>query len=129
VDVNAGRVALVVTLFVVAGLAGWFAVARRDDANKIATVVSALGSLAAVGVAVWTVLRSSSGQSAQVTSPTAVPPVEASRTGKATSGRGGVANTGVRAKAAKVKGPVRAARTGDADASGGGTANTGIHLD
>jgi hypothetical protein len=114
-----GRVVLVVTCLVVGLLAGWFAMAQWEQANRVATVTSALGAVAAVGVAVWAVLRGSS-----------VPGklVRASRTGKAISGRQGSANTGVRVARGR-SGRVVADRTGDADSSGGGDANTGVRLD
>jgi hypothetical protein len=102
-------------------------VARWDDANKIANAVSALGSLAAVGAVMRAALRSPSGQTVQA-APSAAPSVTASRTGKATSRSGGVADTGVRTKVAKVNGSVRATCTGDADASGGGIADISSHL-
>jgi cytosine/uracil/thiamine/allantoin permease len=103
-----GRVALVITCLVVAGLGVWFTVAKWDDANKIATVASALGAVAAVGVAIWAAMRTSSGTSVRV-----------SDTGQAT---GTNANTGFRGK---TDGSVTVKRTGSAKASGG-DANTGI---
>ena len=109
--VNGGRLALVVTCLVVAGAGVWLAIARWEDANKLATVLSALGAVAAVGVAVWAALRGSS-QSAR-----------ASRTGSAAAGYGGVANTGVQGT---VSGDVRVSRTGDAQVEGDGQANTGV---
>jgi cytosine/uracil/thiamine/allantoin permease len=115
------RVVLVVTFLVVAGLGVWFAVAQWDQANRVATVASALGAVAAVGVAVWAALRGSGADEAGS--------LRVSRSGTAIAGRGGTANTGVRASASTLRGPVGVNRSGDADASGGGDANSGIRLD
>jgi len=112
---NTGRVALVVTCVVVAGLGTWFAVSRWDDANRIATVASALGAIAAVGVAIWAALRTPSPQKS----------ITVKDTGTA-SGRKAV--TGVIGKADSV-GTIRVERTGDATASGDGNAVTGVELD
>jgi hypothetical protein len=111
--VNTGRVVLLLTCLAVAGLGGWFAVTRWDDANKIAAFASALGAVAAVGVAIWAALRTTSSGSIVVR-----------RTGAAES-RGGSANTGMRGRAA---GSVRVEDTGAAT-SDGGDANTGAELD
>ena len=105
--------ALVVTCVVVAGLGVWFAIARWEDANRVATVASALGALAAVGVAVWAAVRGS-GKTLTV-----------SDTGRATAEHG-KAITGVSGHA---DGPIRVERTGDAKATGGGDAITGAHRD
>ncbi|ONI75362.1 hypothetical protein ALI144C_40720 [Actinosynnema sp. ALI-1.44] len=101
------------TCLVVAGLGAWFALAQWDVANRVATVFSALGAVAAVGVAIWAALRSNTGNT-----------VRASRTGDATARGDGSANTGVRVS--KATGTVRADRTGKASASDGGSANTGV---
>ncbi|MCD0449662.1 hypothetical protein LO762_10740 [Actinocorallia sp. API 0066] len=53
----------------------------------------------------------------------------ATRTGKATVGRGGTANTGVTGPATARPDHVSAADTGDAEAGDDGTANTGIRFD
>nr|WP_052478710.1 hypothetical protein [Kibdelosporangium sp. MJ126-NF4]CEL20161.1 hypothetical protein [Kibdelosporangium sp. MJ126-NF4]CTQ97386.1 hypothetical protein [Kibdelosporangium sp. MJ126-NF4] len=110
---TAGRVILILTCLVVAGLGGWFVLAQWDVANRAATVSSALGAVAAVGVAIWAALRTNTGNT-----------VRASRTGNATARRNGSANTGVRL--GEASGRVRADRTGDATASDGGSATTGI---
>lgn len=114
-----GRVVLIVSAVVVAALGGWFAVARWDDANKVAAILSALGAVAAVGVTVWAALR--------------VPPsrksLVVSDTGRAVAGSGGRAITGISGAPDGVDGPVRVERTGDADATGGGDAVTGVHQD
>lgn len=84
---NSARVALVASGVVVAVLAVLFLVLEWDDANKIATSVSALAGVAAVGVAVWAawpvVAEGRSG-------------VRVSRTGKATAGPGGGRTQGSR---------------------------------
>jgi Kef-type K+ transport system membrane component KefB len=110
------RVVLVVTLFVVAGLAGWFALAKWDDANKVATVLSALGAVAAVGVAVWIALRAAPG-----------PSVRVSQTGRATASSG-EANSGFRSSGGREVNHVRVDGTGDAE-SAGGEANSGVRFD
>jgi hypothetical protein len=114
---NAGRVVLVLTCLLVAGLGGWFAVARWDEANKVATMASALGAVAAVGVAVWVALREPGPRGS----------IRVSRTSRAAAGKGGRANTGVRGNAVDA-GSVRVEHTGDAEAIGG-DANTGVQLD
>ncbi|MCK2241819.1 MULTISPECIES: hypothetical protein [unclassified Crossiella] len=110
-----GRLVLILTLLVVAGLLIWLALSRWDDANKIATTASALGAVASVGIAVWAALRT--------TKPGGT--IRVSGTGKATATGSGSANTGIRGKP---NGTAEAKNTGDAN-SGGGDANTGIRLD
>ncbi|MDA3646836.1 hypothetical protein LZ318_40990 [Saccharopolyspora indica] len=112
---NTGRAVLLLTCLAVAGLGGWFAVARWDDANKVAAFASALGAVAAVGVAIWAALRTSARG----------PSVRVRRTGRAEARGGGSANSGVRGGAA---GSARAENTGDAVADGG-DANSGARLD
>jgi hypothetical protein len=107
---------IVVTAAVVVVVAVVLAVLRWDEANKLASALSALAGLAAVGVGVWAALPGS-----------ALGRIRASRTGKAVARRGGSANTGVSGKG-DAAGDVRADHTGDADASGG-DANTGVRLD
>ena len=114
VGVNVRRVVLLVTCLVVAGLGGVFAASQWDQANRIATMVSALAAVAAVGVAVWAAL------------PGAGPVVRVSRTGRATAGPGGTATSGVAGPAGQLEGHVEVDRTGEADASAGGDATTGI---
>ncbi|MFI5589363.1 hypothetical protein ACIA5G_30215 [Amycolatopsis sp. NPDC051758] len=116
---TAGRVTLIVTCVLVAGLAGWLALARWDDANKVATAVSALGAVAAVGVAVWAVIRA----------PKAGRSMAVSDTGRATATSGGKAVTGFSGKADSTTGSVQVERTGDAQASGDGNAVSGVQLD
>jgi hypothetical protein len=109
------RVVVVVTCVVVAGLGVLFTVTQWDRASRIATVVSALAAVAAVGVALWAALPGSGGS------------LRVSGTGQARAGLGGTANSGLVGPAG-MSGPVEVERTGDADASGGGAANTGIQL-
>lgn len=113
------RVVLLVTVLAVGGLLAWLSVVNWDSASKIATVVCALGAVAAVGVAIWAALPAS-GQARSIA---------ASRTGKAVARRNGSATSGVRAPAGGAEGPVRVDRTGDAEASDGGDATSGIRLD
>jgi hypothetical protein len=114
---SARRVVLLVTCLVVAGLAGWFAVARWEQASRVATVVSALAAVAAVGVAVWAALPGADRRMVRV-----------SNTGPATAGLGGTATSGLTGPAAGLRGTVEVDRTGHADASGGGNATTGADL-
>jgi hypothetical protein len=109
---------LMVTFLLVAGLGVWFAIARWDVANHGAAVVSALGAVAAVGVAIWAALGGTGNGDVSV-----------SRTGKATARRNGVASSGVRVRSRRPWGRLRADRTGHATATDGGDANTGIRSD
>ncbi|GAB2866840.1 hypothetical protein GCM10022221_79330 [Actinocorallia aurea] len=113
---NAGRVALVVSGAVVVVLSVLFVVLKWDDANKVAAGASALAGVAAVGVAVWAGWPVVSGR---------VGGVRVSRTGRATAGSGGRANTGFSARGGEVPDGVRVDRTGDAE---GGDANTGVDV-
>ncbi|MFE5394487.1 hypothetical protein ACFQ9U_07940 [Streptomyces sp. NPDC056568] len=101
------------TGLLVAALGAWLAVVRWEDGDKIATSVSALAAVAAVGVSVWAALHASRQQ----------PTLVASRTGSATTRRGD-ANTGVKTGRA-ADGSQRAEDTGDARSTDG-DANTGI---
>jgi hypothetical protein len=113
---TARRVVISVTCVVVGALAAVFAVSQWDQANRIATVSSALAAVAALGVAVWAALPGSG------------PGARVSRTGTATAGGpGSRANTGV-SGAASMPGAVVADHTGDARATNGGSANSGVDL-
>ncbi len=114
---SARRVALLLTCLVVAGMAGWFAVARWEQASRVATVVSALAAVAAVGVAAWAALPGSDRRTVRV-----------SNTGPATAGQGGRAVSGLTGPAAGLRGSIEVDRTGRADAPGGGDATTGADL-
>ncbi len=109
---NVGRTVLLLTCLAVVGLGAWFAVARWDDANKIAAFASALGAVAAVGIAIWAALRTS-----------ATNHVVVRATGRAEAKRRGSANSGVRGAI----GSVRVQDTGCSVADGG-DANSGAHL-
>lgn len=111
------RVVLLVTALVVAVLAVVFVVVRWDDANRIATAASALGAVAAVGVAVWAALPA--GRRG--------PSAHARRTGAARAVGSSYANTGVTGSGGGHD--ASAVGTGDADAAAGGDANTGVRLD
>ena len=105
-----------ITCGVVAALAAVFAASQWDQANRIATVTSALAAAAALGVAVWAALPGSG------------PGARASRTGTATAGGpGSRANTGV-SGVASTPGAGVADHTGEARAANGGSANSGVHL-
>jgi hypothetical protein len=113
---NARRVTIIATAGGVAVLAVVLMVSHWDEANKIAIVASALATVAAVGVGILAALPGTpEGRTAR-----------ASRTGRASAGARGRANTGVSGPSAALPGDVRAGRTGDADAGDGGDANTGI---
>jgi hypothetical protein len=101
----------------VAGLTGYFAVAHWEQGNKVATVVSALAAVAAVGVATWAALRGSA----------PVRSMRVSRTGDAESKGKGNANTGFQGRSIK-PGSLKVDHTGDAKAADGDT-NTGGQLD
>jgi hypothetical protein len=113
------RATLLVTCLVVAGLGVWLTMAKWDTASKFTAVISALGAVAAVGVAVWAALAG----------PGLTGGARARRTGKATARENGVAVTGVVVSARKTAAQVEADRTGDADASAGGEATSGVRLD
>jgi hypothetical protein len=112
------RLVLAVSCLVVAALAVLFVVLQWERANKVATVVSCLAAVTAVGVAIWAALP---GRGGRVT-------MKVRDAGRATSGQGGTASTGIKGPAAQFTGDISVERTGDADASTGGDANTGIQL-
>lgn len=111
-----GRWVLVITVLVVAGLGFWFSAARLDDASKIASVLSALAGVAAVGVAVWAALHPA-GPSRKIV---------VKNSGSASSDSGD-ANTGVRGTADPAGLSIRIKNSGDAE-SQEGNSNTGLHL-
>jgi hypothetical protein len=120
--VNTGRVVVVVTCVVVAGLGAWFAVARWDEANRVATVASALAAVGVVGIAIWAAVRT------PAASPGPARSVTVSDTGNATADAGGRAVTGLTGTPGAAS-SIRVRRTGDARTSGEGDAITGAHLD
>ncbi|UKD58602.1 hypothetical protein L3Q65_18365 [Amycolatopsis sp. FU40] len=110
---------LVVTCALVATLGVSFAIIQWDVANKIATTISALGAVAAVGVAVR----------AALSGPQASGVVCASDTGRAAAESGGGAITGISGKVTTAS-SLRAANIVHAEASGAGAAiTTGVYLD
>jgi hypothetical protein len=121
--VSARRTVLIATAAVVAVLGVLLVALRWDSANKLAVVVSALATVAAVGVAVWAGLPAVSGKPAM-----SGRRVRVSRTGRATAGPGGRANTGFSGPASAQPDELLVDRTGDADASNGGDANSGAQL-
>lgn len=110
---------IVISCVLVAGLGVWLAMARWDDANKVAAIASALGAVAAVGVAVWAAVRRPQSQKS----------LTVSDTGRAIANYGGTAITGVSGRADHSERSVQVKRTGNATASGDGSAVTGVHLD
>ncbi|NUQ98438.1 MAG: hypothetical protein HOY79_18435 [Streptomyces sp.] len=119
------RVTILVTSGVVAVLAAVFAVLRWDDADKIASAVSALAGVAAVGIGVWAGLAAGGSDSARPRPAV----LRVSGTGRAVAGPGGRANTGVVAQGGSLPSEVRVEDSGEADASGGGDADTGARLE
>lgn len=107
---------MVVTCLVIAGLGVTFVLLAWDQANRVATVASALGAVAAVGVAIWAALQGRTSS------------VRASRTGAATARDGGVAVSGVQGLSAPAV-PLHVDRTGDATGTADGQATSGIRLD
>ena len=109
-----GRWILVVTLLVVAALGFWFAVAKWDDVNRVAVVLSAVAGVAAVGVALWAAVRGFSQDRK----------ISISSTGQANSDDGD-ANSGMRGKSALPDTPIEIRDTGPAK-SRKGNSNTGL---
>lgn len=112
---NAGRVVIGLTCLIVAAMGTWFALARWDDANKVAAVTSALAAVAAVGVAIWAALHTGSGADG--------PRVRIRNSGDAVAGPDGSANSGVRGAGKSQS--VKVMRTGKAQ---GRDANSGVEL-
>jgi len=117
--VTVRRIWLVVTVGAVAILGVVLTVLSWDRASRMATVVSALAAVAAVGIAVWAALRGSEGSGRAV---------RVSNTGSAVAGRGGVAVSGVAGQLAESPTAIHVEVTGVADASGGGEAVSGVRL-
>lgn len=107
---------MVVTCLAVAGLGVTFVLLAWDQANRVATVASALGAVAAVGVAIWAALSGSMAS------------IRVSRTGQATARDGGTAVSGVLGPATPA-GRLHADRTGDVTGTTDGQATSGIRLD
>lgn len=118
------------TCGLVTGLAAVFAVVGWEQADRVASVVSALTSVGALGVGVWVLLPRSVPETREHPRPEAGPAGAGTtatvRTGTATAnGPGSRANTGV-IGTPPTPGPMIASGTGDAHATGGGIANSGI---
>ncbi|WP_234473702.1 MULTISPECIES: hypothetical protein [unclassified Streptomyces] len=113
---NRGRRAVLMwTGLGVAVLAGVLSFLSWDRAGQVAGVVSAVVSVAALGVGVYGALG-----------PTRGPDVQVSGTGRAVSRGAGEANTGfVAPSSTSAPGSVSVSGTGDAEADGG-SANTGF---
>ncbi len=101
------------TACAVAGLAVVFGFLSWQTVGQVATAVSALAGVAAVGVAIWAAQARGRGRSV------------ATSTGRATAQTGGYATSGIDAPA-RDGGDLEARDTGDADAAGGGQAVSGI---
>jgi hypothetical protein len=110
------RVVLMITGVLVAALAGVLPALQWEQANKIATAISALAAVASIGLAAWAAI------------PGARTTIRVSNTGKAISGRQGKAVTGIEGRSAQLTGDISIDHTGDADASKGGEAGSGIQL-
>ncbi|MFO7252007.1 MAG: hypothetical protein DIU60_014755 [Actinomycetes bacterium] len=115
--VMARRWVIAGTAVTVAVLAAVFFVLGLEQADKAASVVSALAGVAALGVAVWAALPAASGGGG----------IRVSGTGRAVARGGGRANTGVSGRADAMPDRVRVKRTGDAEAETG-DANSGVDL-
>lgn len=119
------RITAVVTGVVAAGLLVWLTVAQWEQANRVATIASAVGTVAAAGIAIWAGLR---------TPPHGTPANPASggirvqRTGRGRTGQRGAAITGVRSTGAVPPGGVEVDRSGSARTDGDGDAVTGVDL-
>jgi hypothetical protein len=110
-----GRIVLAMTCLAVSVLCVLFSVMQWDQANRVATVVSAVSAVAAVGVGVWAALA---GPSA---------PIRVTRAGLATATGGGRATSGVRAKPGASG--IVVEKTGEAKADGdGSSATSGVDL-
>jgi hypothetical protein len=118
----------VVTGVITAGLLVWLCVAQWEQANRVATIASAVGAVAAAGIAIWAVLRT--------TPPASVPPgsagggIRVRRSGPARAGQGGTAISGVRLAGTVPQGGVEVDRSGPAraDGDGDGDAVTGADV-
>ncbi|MFI6808935.1 hypothetical protein ACIBO6_28650 [Streptomyces luteogriseus] len=119
----------------VAGLGVLLAVLRWGQANRVATVVSCLAAVAAVGVGIWAAIPArrthADPHSEEPADPARSIVIRVSETGTATVGHGGRANTGILApkSISSESGEMTAEQTGSANASRDSDANTGIRLD
>ncbi|MEU0304341.1 hypothetical protein ABZ252_33560 [Streptomyces sp. NPDC006175] len=106
------RVVLVVTCVVVAALGWVFAITQWETASRIATVVSALAGMAAVGIGIWAALPGPDRAGVVVRDTGAA---QAEGAGRAVTGYQGSGPAG----------SVTVERTGDAGTTGGGDAISG----
>lgn len=111
------RWVLTATAFLVTALGVVFAVLGWEQANIFASLISALVSVAAIGVAVWAALPATTRRGV----------IQISRTGRATTQGGGTANTGLVGRAGSAPDRLHVSDTGDAKSDG--DANTGVRLD
>ncbi len=111
-----GHWVLVITCSIVAALSASLFLLQWEQANRLATSVSALAGLAAVGVAVWAALRPAARSSCVTV-----------RDSGAARARGiGRANSGIRLQGGSNPRDLRVRGSGDATASNGGWAVSGI---
>jgi hypothetical protein len=112
------RAVAVGTGAVAVGLLVWLTLAQWDLANRVAAIASAVGTVAAAGIAVWAVLRT------PPTAPSPTPPVgggiRVEKSGRADTGPGGTAITGVRVRGVVPPGGIEVTRSGPACATGTG---------
>jgi hypothetical protein len=136
----AGRAAFIL---IVATFTGYLSKVGLEDADKTASVVSAVLAMLALCApyllppprnvnAASQLAQSAAGEATEVqpplSEPAASPDIRVSDTGKAVAGSSESANTGLRAPAVGPAGRFVVERTGDAEATDGGTANTGVWL-
>ncbi|MGW4513187.1 hypothetical protein ACWEO4_14515 [Streptomyces sp. NPDC004393] len=132
---NTRRLVLIVSCAAVAGLGVLLAVLRWSRADHVASVVSCLAAVAAVGVGIWAALPARPARTGTDPAGAADPErrlvIRVSDTGSATAGPGGRANSGVVAPKGdgSPSGEITAERTGDAHASRDSDANSGIRWD
>jgi hypothetical protein len=110
------RVVLGITGLVMAALAVAFMVVRWDRADRIATAVTVLTGVAALGITAWAALPRGRQE----------PEIRVSGSGKATAEDGGSAVSGVSGLAGSGPGRAEVTDSGDAHASGGGDATSGV---
>ncbi len=117
------RVVLLVTCLLVSVLAVWFALDQRK-LSTIATAVSALVAVAALGIGVWTTLRS--GMPAGPGSVSAAPTIRVADTGSAEVGADGDGNTGALFHGSPPASSVTVENSGQGKAGARGRINTGF---
>jgi hypothetical protein len=115
---HARRWVLLGTGLLVIGVAALLVALRWESAERIATSISALAAVAAVGVAVWAAVPHSRERPRSG--------VRVTRTGSATAEAGGKAVSGLSSSAPLPDVPIAVEETGDAKAMGGGDATSGF---